>query len=113
MSKKVLQIEFDSNGNLMDQAWGVSQTNNNGRRLETAQDFDDRMEYVKIISFHKRETRAYFKSITTGRQYSMYIDNFNECILAKQFIDNHLQGTWRFIKKGTGQTIKLLLPPKP
>lgn len=111
MSKKALVIWFESNGNMLDQGYAYT-SNTYGYKSEEAKDFDDRMVMVKLKEYYKKNTRVLLKSTTTGREYSMFVDDFNAALDKKKFIDLHLEGTFRFIKKGSGQAIKLVLGDK-
>lgn len=105
MSKKPLIIYFDNNGNLQDQAYGYQSS-----KSEEAKDFDDEMIFERIYDFNRRSCRAYLKSTTTGRTYSMFIEDFGKVLKANRFNDMHIKGTWKFIKSGVGQAIQLILP---
>lgn len=111
MSKKELVIWFDDKGNMLNQAnkWASSYVSQYGYKSEQARDFTDRMELVKIQEYRKKNTRVVLKSVFTGRMYSMFVDDFNEAYAANQLIDNHLEGVWRFLKRGEGQSIKLII----
>ena len=108
MSKKQLVIWYDDKGNMTDQG-GYSPQNSYGYKCEDAKDFDDRMEYVKMSEFYRRSSRAYFKSLSTGRQYTMYLDDFNKIIQANKFQNNQIEGTFHFIKRSSGQAVQLVL----
>ena len=111
MSKKPLTIWFEQNGDMLDQ--GYTYTNNAyGYKSEEAKDFDDQLEMIKLQEYYKKNTRIILKSTTTGRKYSMFVDDFNAALDKKKFIDLRLEGTFRFIKKGSGQAIKLVLGDK-
>lgn len=112
MSKKPLVIWFNQNGDMLDQG-GYNPANSYGFKPEDAKDFDDRMEYEKLYEFRRKSGRAYFRSVTTGRQYTMYLDDFDKLIKAKRFIDNQIEGTFHFVKRSSGQAIQLVLPPTP
>lgn len=109
MSKKVLTIWFDSKGNMLDQG---SYSNNYGHKSEEAKDFDDSMEFIKLQEYRQKNTRVILKSATTGRKYSMFADDFNDVLLKKKINNLRVEGTFRFIKKGSGQAIKLVLGDK-
>lgn len=110
MSKKQLVIWFESNGDMSDHSVVAHLAPQYGYKAEEAKDFDDQMEYKEIQEFRKRAGRVYFKSITTGRQYTMYLDDFNKLIKAGKFINNRIEGTFHFIKKSSGQAVQLVLP---
>lgn len=110
MSKKIPIIWFESNGDMSDQTVVAHLAPQYGYKSEEAKDFDDQMEYVEIQEFRKRAGRAYFKSTTNGRRYTMYLDDFNALIKAGKFNHNQIEGTFHFIKKSSGQAIQLVLP---
>lgn len=108
MSKKPLVIWFEANGDMLDQWYNYGTSNPQGYKSEEAKDFDDRMEIVRLQEYYRKNTRVILKSTTTGRKYSMYVDDFNDALKKKKIIDLHIEGTFRFQKKSSGQTIKLL-----
>jgi hypothetical protein len=110
VSKKPLVIWFESNGDMTDHSIVAHLAPQYGYKSEEAKDFDDQMEYVAIQEFRKRSGRAYFKSKTNGRQYTMYLDDFHKLIKAGKFNHNQIEGTFHFIKKSSGQAIQLVLP---
>lgn len=114
MSKKALTIWFDDKGNMLTQAgsWTINQATRYNYKSEEAKDFDDDMEYVSIHEY-RNSARVEFKSVNSGRRYSMFASDFNKVVLARQFNNNRVEGTFRFIKKGSGQAVKLVLPEKP
>lgn len=109
MSKKPLEIWFDQKGDMLDQAYGWGPNNHQGYKSEIAQDFTDKMEFIRIQDFHKKGARVYIRSISSGRQYSMYVEDFGATISAHKLIDNFMEGTWHFIKRGSGQAIELVI----
>jgi hypothetical protein len=114
MSKKPLTIWFEANGDMLDQGSGSNSYGSTtyGWKSEEAKDFDDRMVMVKLQEYYKKNTRVLLKSVTTGRKYSMFVDDFNAALDKKRFINLHLEGTFQFIKRGSGQAIKLVLGDK-
>jgi predicted ATP-grasp superfamily ATP-dependent carboligase len=110
VSKKPLTIWFNDKGDMLTQS--SSNYGNRTDKSEIAQDFDDRMQFVSLREYYRKNTRVILKSTTTGREYSMFVDDFNKAHKAKKFIDLHLEGTWRFIKRGDGQAVILVLPPE-
>jgi hypothetical protein len=96
---------------MLDQG-GYNTTNTYGFKPEDAKDFDDQMEFEKLYEFRKRSGRVYFRSTTTGRQYTMYLDDFANIIKEKRFNNNRIEGTFHFIKRSSGQAIQLV-PEKP
>lgn len=113
MAKKLLTIWFNDKGNLVSvvRPWMLSGGNNYNLKSEEGKDFSDRMEYVKVSDGGTSSAaRLHLKSTMSGREYSMYLDDFHDVIMAKLFVDNHIEGDFRFVKKGTSQAIKLILP---
>lgn len=113
MSKKPLVVWFDQNGNLLEQGYTSGYStyySNQGYKSEEAKDFDDQMEFIKIKEYRRKNTRVLLKSTTTGRQYTMYSDDFNVLLEKKQVHNLLIQGTFHFIKKSSGQAVKLVLP---
>ena len=114
MAKKPLTIWFNQNGDMLDQgAYNASWAANYGYKAEEAKDFDDRMEYEKLYEFRRKSGRVYFRSLTTGRQYTMYLDDFDKLIKAKRFFNNQIEGRFHFVKRSSGQAIQLVLEEKP
>ncbi len=109
MSKKELVVWFDQNGNMLDQAynWGANAATY-GYKSEVAKDFSDTMKLLKIQEYRRKNARVHLQSATTGRKYDMFIDDFNDVLTKNRLQNLHIDGTWRFIKKGTGQAIKLV-----
>jgi hypothetical protein len=110
VSKKgPLLIWFDQRGNMLDQAYGNSSwASNYGYKSEEAKDFDDQMEVIKIKEYRRKNSRILLKSTTSGREYTMYVDDFNALLDKKRVHNLQIQGTFHFIKKSSGQAIKLL-----
>ena len=108
MSKKPSMIWFSDKGNLLSSCkkWEISI---NHGKSEVAQDFNDQLIYLRMIDFSQGAARVYFKSVSSGREYSMFLDDFNKAILANEFNHNLLNGTFRFVKRGVAQSIKLVL----
>ena len=110
MSKKELTVWFDQNGNLLEQAynWGANAATY-GYKSEVAKDFQDTMKVVKIQEYRRKNTRVHIQSVSSGRKYFMFLDEFNK-VLEKNLLQNrHIDGTWRFIKRSTGQALELVM----
>jgi hypothetical protein len=114
MAKKPLTIWFDDKGNLLDQVRPWMHNPQYGRvpKSEEGKDFDDRMIYVRLHD-GRHAARCDVKSATTGREYSMFLSDFHDIITHGRLINGEIQGTFRFVKKGSGQAIKLVLPEAP
>lgn len=110
MSNKVLTVWFDVKGNLLDHAPHKRYASHLNYLSEEASDFDDRLTYVEIAAWGGKAARVYLKSTRTGRQFSMFMDDFHNIIIAQRFNNNQIEGTFHFVKKGNAQAIKLLLP---
>lgn len=107
MSRKLLNIEFDSAGHMVQFAYGRANS-----KTEVGNDFSEEMTYSHM--YHSSKPRVWFVS-SKGRKYCMFLDAFDEIIRANKFADNKVSGTFRFEKRGTAQSIKLVLekPPTP
>jgi hypothetical protein len=111
VSKKPLTIWFTAEGEMLNQSNSWELTRDPAKyQSEEAKDFTDRMEYLKILHFFKKGTRVQFRSLNSGRVYSMFILDFDKIIQRKLFVDNRIQGTFCFVKIGSAQAIKMFLP---
>lgn len=77
-----------------------------GSKTEVGNDFTEEMTYSHM--YHSSKPRVWLTS-SKGRKYCMFIDDFDEVIKANKFVDNKISGTFRFAKRGTAQSIKLVL----
>lgn len=107
MSKKPLKIYFDLNGNLLHGFYSWVQRSGNYKE-EDNRVFIDRMEYHGYGGSH-----IYFKSLMTGREYSMFMSDFDKMMKAKKMVDNIIEGEFTFTKKGRVQGFKMVLPVPP
>lgn len=109
MSKKELTVWFDQNGDLLEQGydWGAA-ANTYGYKSEVAKDFTDSMKIVKIKEYRKRNARVVLQSMTNNRKYSMFIDELNKVIEWNRLQGLVMEGTFRFLKRSSGQAIELL-----
>lgn len=109
MSKKPLVMWFDQDGNLSEHIIVPHLAAQYGYKSEEAKDFTDTMKVLKIQEYRRRSARVQLQSVTTGRKYSMYIDGFNK-VLEKGHLQNmHIDGTWHFIKRSSGQAVELVM----
>lgn len=110
MSKKELTVWFDQNGNLLEQAynWGANAATY-GYKSEVAKDFQDTMKVVKIQEYRRKNARVHIQSVSSGRKYFMFVDEFNKVLEKNRLQNLHIDGVWRFIKKGTGQALELVI----
>lgn len=109
--KKALQIIFKSNGDMYDYADHWEARNGTNNIVEDAKDFKDRLKFTHMWGY--RAGRAKFVSLNSGRVYYMFLADFEEAILAEKFINNVIEGEFKFVKKGIAQSVKLILPAKP
>ncbi len=112
MNKKPLTVWFDDQGNLLTYASKWERKTYHAKS-EEAKDFKDTMEYISMWDGGTNASRVKLKSAKSGREYTMFLDSFNEVILAKRFVDNAIDGVFRFLKRGQAQSIELVLPQKP
>jgi hypothetical protein len=110
VSKKELTVWFDQNGDLLMQGYSYSTAvaASYGYKSEVAKDFHDTMKVLRIQEYRRKNARVHLQSITSNRKYYMFVDEFNEVIQKSLLRNLHIEGTWRFIKKGTGQALELL-----
>jgi hypothetical protein len=101
-------VWFSDKGDLLSSCkkWEISI---NHAKSETVEEFSDELIYLEMIDYSQGAARVYFKSSSSGRKYSMFLDDFNKAILANAFNNNSLTGTFRFVKRGVAQSIKLVL----
>lgn len=111
--KKPLKIWFDEHGNLLNKVgyWATKAGHTN--KTEDAHEFQDTMEYISLNDYVKGSARLHVKSTTTGRKYSMFVSDFHDVVTARRFLDNQISGTFRLIKKGQAQAIKLIIEKAP
>ena len=109
MSNKSMTIWFDDKGNMLPstRSWIISRGNG---KSEECKDFDDSLEYVTMYDGKQAAGRVHLRSTKTGREYSMYVYSFDKVIKARRFVDNIIEGTFRFMKSGVSQSIILVLP---
>lgn len=110
MAKKPLTMWFDDKGDMIERAydWIIKQRHG---KSEEAKDFQDVMVYDHMSDGGNSVSRVYFSSDRTSRKYIMFLRDFDEIIKAGLFKDNRVTGTFRFLKKGQAQGIKLLVKP--
>ncbi len=113
MSKKPLTVWFSSKGHLLSRAvdWIRRQAH---AKSEEGTDFDDNMLYITANDGGQSTAgRVWFMSENTKRKYSMFIDDFDLAVRSNAFINNHIEGTFKFVKRGQSQAIALVLDQKP
>lgn len=115
MSKKTSKDDFEvwflkSDGQMMSQnyPWLLHQRPNDFL-AEKAKDFTDELTYDGMDG--GSHCRVHWKSAKSGLRYLMFIGDFDEIIKANKFIDKKIDGTFRFVRHGSAQGIKLILPP--
>lgn len=123
MSKKALIVWFDDKGNLLQDAGSFDDMMRyvnspatsyanvySTYKHEEAKDFPDTMNYISMYDRYRGNARVKLKSDITGREYTMFLDDFDKVIKARRFINNQIQGDFHFMKKGMAQVIQLVLP---
>jgi hypothetical protein len=104
---------FDSKGNLISRAVDYIKKRSHAKSEEGI-DFKDSMKFIFLsIGGQSTAGRVWFESETTERKYSMFLDDFDIAIRANAFINNHLEGTFKFVKRGQSQAIALILEQEP
>lgn len=103
----IFKVYFHTNGDLMYALRYYDQQNGNFKE-EDNHVFSDKLEYEGYGGSH-----IYFKSLTSGRKYHMFISDFHNLMVAKKMQDNIIEGNFTFTKKGKVQGFKMILPPKP
>jgi hypothetical protein len=108
MSKTIgnFKIYFDNNGNMLHSLYSWAQPGS--YKEEDNRIFQDRLEYSGCSGSH-----ILFTSLMSGRQYQMFISDFNKVMLAKKLVNNIVEGDFTFTKKGRVQGFKLILPKAP
>lgn len=113
MSKKPFTMWFDSKGNLLSRAADYIKKRSHAKSEEGV-DFTDSMKFIMVNDGGSSTAgRAWFVSETTERKYSMFVDDFDRCIRANAFVNNHIEGTFKFVKRGLSQAISLVLEEEP
>lgn len=69
--------------------------------------FEDILEYNTYYSSTSGNSKIIFNS-SSGRQFGMFMSDFDEVIRQKRFIDNKIKGTFCFCKKGNAQGVRLI-----
>ena len=115
MSKSPLKIAFDDKGNLVDQvtSWMMNPASNYVLKFEDAKNFQDELLYEKIVDYSRGAARVYFRSVSSGRRYSMFATDFHDVIKAKAFVDNKVLGEFKMVKRGSAQAIVLIIEKAP
>lgn len=125
MARKALIVWFDDKGNLLQEAGSFDDMMRyvnspvtsyssvySTYKHEEAKDFPDTMNYVSMYDRYRGNARVKLKSDVTGREYTMFLEDFDKVIKAQRFNNNQIQGDFHFQKKGMAQTIQLVLPKK-
>jgi hypothetical protein len=99
-------VSFDSNGNLNYQNYDWP-----GTKTEPNHSFSDTLEYTGYFSATGGNSHIKFKSLTTSREYHMFMSDFDEIIAEHRFINNQVVGVFFFCKKGNSQGIRLNFNP--
>lgn len=108
--KKPLKIWFDAKGNMLDQGNERWYKGNSNYKVEEAKDFKDRLEFKEITIYYPR---VWLVSAKSGRSYCMLLADFEAAIKNKSFVNNTIEGEFRFTKKGQAQGVKLIIEKTP
>lgn len=104
---KPLQISFDDKGNLISRVRGWRAPT---MKTEENSVFDDKLEYVSYLSYDSPKMK--FKSLNSGREYVMFLSDFDDVLQGKLFVNNVVESKFTFCKKGMSQGIKLFKEKK-
>jgi hypothetical protein len=104
---------FDKKGNLLSRASDYIKGQTKAKS-EEGNDFKDSMKFIRVVDGGQSTAgRVWFVSETTGRKYSMFLDDFDLAIRSDLFINNSVKGTFKFVKRGQSQAIALVLEKQP
>ena len=94
-------VVFYDNGNLAHRQYSYS-----NMKTEKNKVFTDTVEYNGFYGAHIK-----FKSLNDGREFHMFMSDFDDVLRAKRFIDNQIVGSFCFCRKGKTQGFRLVLQP--
>jgi hypothetical protein len=107
--KTDFDVVFDKDGNLLGTSYYYGPTTTEKNKM-----FPDTLEYAGWLNAKKGgNSRILFKSLNSNRQYCMFINDFDEVVKAKRFIDNLIAGDFTFCRKGQSQGIRLIFDIAP
>jgi len=106
-AKGIFKVYFDNNGDLLHRLY-YWQQQQGAYKEEDNHIFQDRLEYIGYSGSH-----ITFKSLNSGRKYSMFLSDFNAMMLAKKLDNNIVEGDFTFTKKGVVQGFKMILSKTP
>lgn len=112
MSKKNLTMWFDDKGNLLSRAADYLKKRAHAQSKE-GENFKDSMKFIHIYDGGQSAGRVWFESENSKSKYSMFVDDFDRVIRSNAFINNHVEGTFKFVKRGQAQGIALILENEP
>jgi len=111
-------VAFDKDGNLMETYWEPPDpskpppswtTGPKGLKYEPNCIFSDTFEFVRCYPT-KGSAHFLFRSLNTGRKYSMFLSDFEDVMKGKRLIDGHkLQGEFTFCKRGISQGVRMII----
>jgi hypothetical protein len=102
------EVTFTETGDLCSRAYSWK-----GNKKEANAIFADTLEYDTYHSSSGGNSHIIFKSVNSGRKFSMFMSDFDEILTAKRFIDNQVVGLFCFCKKGSSQGIRLIFEDNP
>lgn len=110
------KVVFDSDGDLCASAdpWMMSDPRYAANyRTEDNAPFSDTFEYIGYYGAAGGNSHIQLKSMTTGRQVTMFMSDFDEVIMANRFIDKQIVGLFCYCKKNIKQGVRLILDDVP
>lgn len=70
--------------------------------------FIDELEYTGYFGSSGGNSHIRLVSLKSGREYHMFMSDFDDILQEKKFIDNKINGKFYFCKKGNSQGTRLV-----
>lgn len=99
MSKKIIQVPFDSHGNM-------NSYPERGSILKDNFVFEETMTYYSYSTGRSSVTVEWKDS--KGRTYSMFMTEFDSLIRTKRLSGDSIKGKWTFRKQGSNCSLVLI-----
>jgi hypothetical protein len=100
MALKNFKIPFDVHGNMLSDARRAA-------KLEDNYVFEEVLTYQNSFQYSSESTKVFFKD-SKGKQYPMFLMEFDDAMQSGRFNGKEIKGHWGFVKKGTRLGIKLV-----
>jgi hypothetical protein len=110
------KVVFTNTGDLCEGGgdWLLSHPNfSSNYKTEDNAPFSDTFEYIGYYGAAGGNSHIQLKSMTTGRQVTMFMSDFDEVIMANRFIDKQIVGLFCYCKKNIKQGVRLILDDVP